>query len=38
MELSVGENVVGVVVTAEDGETVRTYTVTVTRAAPPRRN
>ena len=26
---------VGVVVTAEDGETVRTYTVTVTRAAPP---
>ena len=33
--LSVGENVVAIVVTAEDGETVRTYTVTVTRAAPP---
>ena len=32
--LSVGENVVAIVVTAEDGKTVRTYTVTVTRAAP----
>ena len=30
--LSVGENVISVVVTAEDGETTRTYTVTVTRA------
>ena len=33
--LSVGENVVAIVVTAEDGETTRTYTVAVTRAAPP---
>ena len=33
--LAVGENEIGVVVTAEDGETTRTYTVTVTRAAPP---
>ena len=33
--LSVGENVISVVVTAEDGKTVKTYTVTVTRAAPP---
>ena len=34
--LSVGENAISVVVTAEDGETTRTYTVTVTRAeAPP---
>ena len=33
--LAVGENAISVVVTAEDGETVRTYTVTVTRAAPP---
>ena len=32
--LSVGENVISVVVTAEDGETNRTYSVTVTRAAP----
>ena len=35
VELAVGENVIGVVVTAEDGETVTTYTVTVTRAGPP---
>ena len=33
--LSVGENVVTIEVTAEDGETTHTYTVTVTRAAPP---
>ena len=33
--LSVGSNVVTVVVTAEDDSTTRTYTVTVTRAAPP---
>ena len=32
--LSVGENVITVVVTAEDGDTTRTYTVTLTRAAP----
>ena len=30
-----GSNVITVEVTAEDGETTRTYTVTVTRAAPP---
>ena len=30
--LAVGENVISVLVTAEDGETTRTYTVTVTRA------
>ena len=35
VELSVGGNVIAVEVTAEDGETTRTYTVTVTRAAPP---
>ena len=35
VELAVGENAVAVVVTAEDGKTVTTYTVTVTRAAPP---
>ena len=33
--LAVGSNVITVEVTAEDGETARTYTVTVTRAAPP---
>ena len=33
--LSVGSNVITVAVTAEDGETTRTYTVTVTRAEPP---
>ena len=32
--LAVGENVISVVVAAEDGETTRTYTVTITRAAP----
>ena len=33
--LAVGTNVITTDVTAEDGETTRTYTVTVTRAAPP---
>ena len=34
--LAVGDNTVNVLVTAEDGQTTRTYTVTVTRAeAPP---
>ena len=33
--LAEGSNVVTVEVTAEDGETAKTYTVTVTRAAPP---
>ena len=33
--LVVGENSVAVTVTAQDGKTARTYTVTVTRAAPP---
>ena len=33
--LSVGSNVVTVVVTAEDDDTTRTYTVTLTRAAAP---
>ena len=33
--MSVGANAVSVVVTAEDGETTKTYTVTVTRAKPP---
>ena len=35
VELAVGSNVVSVEVTAEDGETTRTYTVTVNRADPP---
>ena len=34
--LAVGGNVITVVVRAEDGDTTKTYTVTVTRAAPPR--
>ena len=33
--LAVGDNVITVEVTAEDGQTTRTYTVTVTRAGPP---
>ena len=33
--LSVGSNVITVEVTAEDGSTTRTYTVTITRAEPP---
>ena len=35
VQLAVGANAVSVVVTAEDGETTKTYTVTVTRAEPP---
>ena len=35
VELSVGANVVSVVVTAEDGQSIKTYTVTVTRAEAP---
>ena len=35
VELAVGSNVVSIEVTAEDGETTRTYTVTVNRADPP---
>ena len=35
ISLSVGSNVITVEVTAEDDSTTRTYTVTVTRAAPP---
>ena len=35
VSLSVGSNVITVEVTAEDDSTTRTYTVTVTRAAPP---
>ena len=35
VSLAVGSNVITIEVTAEDGETTRTYTVTVTRAAPP---
>ena len=33
--LAVGSNVITVEVTAEDGNTIKTYTVTVTRTAPP---
>ena len=33
--LAVGSNVITIEITAEDGNTVKTYTVTVTRAAPP---
>ena len=35
ISLAVGSNAITVVVTAEDGQTTRTYTVTVTRSAPP---
>ena len=35
VELAVGDNVITVEVTAEDGSAMKTYTVTVTRAAPP---
>ena len=35
VDLAVGANEVTVVVTAEDGQTTQTYTVTVTRAEPP---
>ena len=34
VKLAVGENIIKVKVTAEDGHTARTYTVTVTRAKP----
>ena len=35
VSLAVGRNIIAVQVTAEDGESTRTYTVTVTRSAPP---
>ena len=35
ISLAVGGNVITVEVTAEEGETAKTYTVTVSRAAPP---
>ena len=35
ISLAVGSNVIKVEVTAGDGQTTKTYTVTVTRAAPP---
>ena len=35
VDLAVGANTITVEVTAEDGNTAKTYTVTVTRAAPP---
>ena len=35
VDLAVGDNEISVVVTAEDGQTTKTYTVTVTRAEPP---
>ncbi len=35
ISLSVGSNVIAIEVTAEDGNSTQTYTVTVTRAAPP---
>jgi hypothetical protein len=35
ISLNVGDNAIDVVVTAEDGATTQTYTVTVTRDAPP---
>ena len=35
LALQVGSNVITVVVTAEDGDTTKTYTVTVTRSEPP---
>ena len=38
IDLAVGENAVTIEVTAEDGQTAKTYTVTVTRAAPPASN
>ena len=33
--LAVGGNVITIEVTAQDGQTTRTYTITITRAAPP---
>ena len=38
ISLNVGSNVINVVVTAQDGTTMRTYTVTVTRAASSNAN
>ena len=38
VDLDVRANVITVVVTAEDGQTTKTYTVTVTRDAPPPSN
>ena len=35
ISLALGSNVITVEVTAEDGETTRTYSVTINRAAPP---
>ena len=35
ISLSVGSNVITIKVTAEDGNTIKTYTITVTRATPP---
>ena len=35
LPLGVGKNTISVVVTAEDGVSTQTYTVTITRAAPP---
>jgi len=35
ISLNVGDNAIDVVVTAEDGATTQTYTITVTRQAPP---
>ena len=35
IDLMVGANAIAIVVTAADGSTTKTYTVTVTRAAPP---
>ena len=35
ISLAVGSSVITVEVTAEDGNTIQTYTITVTRAAPP---
>ena len=35
VSLAEGSNVIAIKVTAEDGETAKTYTVTVTRAEPP---
>jgi hypothetical protein len=35
LALNVGSNTIDVKVTAQDGTTIKTYTITVTRAAPP---
>jgi hypothetical protein len=36
IQLATGENTITIVVTAEDGVTTKTYTVTVTKAEPPK--